>query len=159
MSDPIVETAMRELIAVVEGKIGATATGVHINRGESEDYTRGFNLGYDAADPTVSQPSTPELNAPSDEPWRGAHIHGYEQGFQCRLEHERGEYDIPEWACSDCFGTGMSGSYGPITYTNKDGVVVNSEGFIEDACPTCSGTGSKPILPPSPGCGSGGGTE
>lgn len=121
-------------VAVEEmGGVYDESVGLHINWGQSEDYTQGFNAGYE------SLPREP----PADDPWRSSYLSGYEQGVQCCKEHERGEYDLPEWACPDCFGTGMGGSYGPVTYTDKDGTVITSEGFIETQCATCEGTGSK----------------
>lgn len=51
------------------------------------------------------------------------------------------EANLPAWACPTCFGYGITGSYGPITYTLEDGTVVTSEGFTDYTCSVCSGTG------------------
>lgn len=156
MSSPREETvrALQALAKAVVEEMGGTydeSVGIRVNWGEHEDRTKGFNDGFDAADPTISQPSTPELNAPPEEPWRSAYISGYQDGWQCRVEQESGVYDLPEWACAECFGTGMVDSFGPIDYHDgKTGELKHSDGaFITSMCPDCGGSGRLPVPPTS----------
>jgi len=53
---------------------------VHVNRGESEDYFRGYNTGYDAGFRGGNR--SPQDGAPEDDPWRSAYTSGYHEGYR-----------------------------------------------------------------------------
>lgn len=50
------------------------------------------------------------------------------------------EEPLPEWACPECWGYGITGGF-------------EAGAFVDYACPTCNGSGVKPGVTPPVGGG------
>lgn len=104
MTHPSAKTveAIHALAKAVVEQMGGTydeSVGIHINWGESENYTEGFNDGYDCAcnnDWAICKPEEDE-RIPESDPWRGAYVRGYEEG----VDHRIAEVTDPEDAIGD----------------------------------------------------------
>lgn len=87
--DTVFERALKALVSAVARAMGLEdkdVTGVHVNRGESSDYTRGYNRGYD--DRYLGLAYRGNTGAPPNEPWRTAYLNGYLEGWAESGKHE-----------------------------------------------------------------------
>jgi hypothetical protein len=92
MSTPRQETvnAIQALAKAAVEEMGFeydTSVGIHINWGESEDYMRGFNDGFDSAD----NPHECKLSPPAEQPWYDAYLRGFGEGFTQRVSGDNDE--------------------------------------------------------------------
>ncbi len=60
---------------------------VHVNRGESEEYFRGYNEGWD--DYEEGRIHNAVRHAPQEDPWRRAYRRGYDEGWRDAMEGQR----------------------------------------------------------------------
>lgn len=84
-----IERALTNLTAAVAEQFGGDPTDVHWNFGQSDDYTTGFNTGYDDAE--AGSASGTSAKPPPEDPWAAAYHRGYQAGRATWQEHQEEE--------------------------------------------------------------------